>query len=91
MAGSPLDITAIAQELNSKANAHAIGQLQTIRAKLKGFARRPGSNIFSSQTIQSDYAFHHGGRSELQFNIGAEEVSGKSELRHGIAFSFELS
>ena len=35
-------------------------------------------------------AFHHGGRSELQFNIG-KDGSGGTMLRHGIAFSFGLS
>jgi hypothetical protein len=87
----PLDFTAIARELNSRAKTHAIGQLQTIRTELKRFARRPGWDIFSPQTIKSNYAFHHGGRSELQFNIGEEDASGTSEMRHGVAFSFELS
>lgn len=84
-------IKVIAQELNARAHAHAIGALQTIRATLKGFARRPGRAIFSSQTIHGSWAAHHGGRTELQFNIGTEEVSGKIQFRHGVAFSFELS
>jgi hypothetical protein len=86
-----LDIAAIAQQLNARARTHVIGELQTIRAKLKGLARRPGTNIFSSRTIHEDWAFHHGGRSELQFNIGTEDAFGGIELRHGVAFSFELS
>ena len=85
------NIFAIARELNSRAHTYAIGELQNIRAKLKGFSRRPGSAIFSSQTIHEHWAFHHGGRSELQFNIGVEKLSSDHELRHGIAFSFELS
>jgi len=85
------EISAIAHELNARARAHAIGDLQSIRAKLKRLARRPGTDIFSPQTIHDDWAFHHGGRSELQFNIGKEDVSGAIELRHGVAFSFELS
>jgi hypothetical protein len=68
-----------------------IGELQIIRAGLKGQARRPGTNIFRSQTIEEDWAFHYGGRSELQFNIGREDVFEGIELRHGVAFSFELS
>jgi hypothetical protein len=91
MHGPQRDINAIAQELNTRAHTHAIGELQTIRAELKGLARRPGTNIFSSQTIHENWAFHHGGRSELQFNIGTEEAFGEIELRHGVAFSFELS
>jgi len=85
----PIDIKAVADQLNMHAKTHAIGELQTIRAKLRGFARRPGTDIFSPQTIHEDWAFHHGGRSELQFNIG-KEANG-SELRHAVAFSFETS
>ncbi len=84
-----IDIKAIAEQLNIRARTHAIGKLQTIRAELKGFARRPGTDIFSPQTIHEGWAFHHGGRSELQFNIG-KEADG-TELRHGVAFSFETS
>jgi hypothetical protein len=86
-----LDIPAIANELNSRASGHTIGQLQAIRRRINEFSRQPGSAIFSSQTIHPQWAFHHGGRRELQFNIGAEEPSGSLELRHGVAFSFELS
>lgn len=85
------DITPIAQGLNARAQAHPIGQLQSIRAELKHFSRRPGTDIFSAQTIHPHWAFHHGGRSELQFNIGLETVAGYNELRHGVAFSFESS
>ena len=84
------NLDAIANELNFRSNAHAIGRLQDLRFKLKGLSRRPGLKIFSSQTIHSRWALHHGGRSELQFNIGLEDASGK-ELRHGVAFSFEPS
>ena len=85
------NIHSIARELNSRAYTYAIGELQNIRAKLKGLSRRPGSVIFSSQTTHEHWAFHHGGRSELQFNIGLEKLSTEHELRHGVAFSFELS
>jgi hypothetical protein len=86
-----IDIPAIANKLNSMAAGHTIGQLQAIRRRINGFSRQPGSAIFSSQTIHSRWAFHHGGRRELQFNVGAEEPSGSFELRHGVAFSFQLS
>jgi hypothetical protein len=86
-----VDISPIARTLNVRADAYAIGQLQTIRTELKGFSRRPGTRIFSAQTITPHWAFHHGGRKELQFNIGLEDVSGENELRHGVGFSFEPS
>jgi hypothetical protein len=42
----PIDITAIAQQLNTRARTHAIGKLQTIRAELKRRPRRAGTDIF---------------------------------------------
>lgn len=86
-----LDIAGVAATLNELASGHPIGQLQDIRKALKGFDRRPGDKIFSAQTIFTDWAFHHGGRTELQFNIGREESDAGEVLRHGIAFSFETN
>ena len=84
------DIRTIADELNANAVRYQIGGLQELRKELKGFTRRPGSALFSDQTIFETFAFHHGGRSEIQFNIGFDGSDGKA-LRHGIAFSFETS
>jgi hypothetical protein len=84
-----MDIPTLANSLNAESGSYAIGNLQALRKEIKGFTRRPGSSIFSDQTITDDWAFHHGGRAELQFNIGHD--SGGDEVRHGIAFSFETS
>jgi hypothetical protein len=86
-----LNITAIADKLNELASAHPIGKLQDIRTQLKGLSRRPGNKIFSTHTIFEDWAFHHGGRTELQFNIGYEDGDKSDYLRYGVAFSFERS
>lgn len=86
-----LNIDRIAAELNGRSALHAIGQLQSIRKTLKGFERLPSRTIFTGQTIHEGWAFHHGGRTELQFNIGRENPDGAEEMRHGVAFSFELS
>lgn len=83
-------IEQIANAINAASDAYEIGGLQDLRKELRDFARRPGSKIFSKQTITPHWAFHHGGRSELQFNIGFDRTDGE-ELRHGIAFSFETS
>src|SRR5258708_8376548 len=68
-----------------------IGQLQEIRRQLKPHARVAGNSIFTHQTIfegpLNAYAFHYGGRQELQFNVGIEPGG----IRHGVAFSFEPS
>jgi len=50
----------------------------------------PTQHLFNSLTIFDKYAFHVGGRTELQFNIGLESVEGQEYLRHGVAFSLEL-
>jgi len=86
-----LDITAIAEELNAMAPNYEVGRLQEIRTHLKGLSRPPSRSIFSFQTIHEDWAFHLGGRSELQYNIGREEISDVVELRYGVAFSLETS
>lgn len=86
----PRTIAAIADQLNQLATNYQIGQLQEIRKELKRFERRPGSKIFSSQTTYETYAFHHGGRSELQYNVGFDYSDG-DWLRHGVAFSLEPS
>src|SRR5947207_13697936 len=85
-----LNIPAIAKKLNQLATPHPIGKLQEIRTQLKKLNRRPGDKIFSTHTTFDDWAFHHGGRTELQFNIGVDGDN-NDDLRHGAAFSFELS
>lgn len=84
-----LNIPAIADKVNDLALAHPIGKLQDIRTQLKNLKRRPGDKIFSKHTIFDNYAFHHGGRKELQFNIGYADGESSDYLRYGVAFSFE--
>lgn len=91
MTEADFDVGPIARNLNARAAPYAIGGLQGIRMRLRGFSRLPSSDIFTSQTIHPRWAFHNGGRTELQFNIGLERVAGIDELRHGVAFSFEPS
>jgi len=83
-----LTIGQLVAKINKRASTHAIGELQQIRKQLK---RRGGSScrtIFSHQTTFEYYAFHHGGRSELQFNIGVDDDD-EEYVRHGVAFSLE--
>ena len=86
-----LNILAIANKLNQLAPSHPIGKLQEIRTQLKKLNRRPGGKIFSTQTTFENWAFHHGGRTELQINIGYADGDNSDDLRHGVAFSFETS
>jgi hypothetical protein len=82
-----LNIPANADKLNELAPPHPIGKLQDFRTQLKKLRRRPGDKIFSAQTTSDYWAFHRGGRTELQFNIGYEHGENNEDLKHGVAFS----
>jgi len=84
------DLRSIISEVNLRAKTHPIGMLQEIRKNLKGLKRLPRT-IFTSLTTFDEWAFHYGGRKELQFNIGIEYLEGADELRYGVAFSLETS
>ncbi|MDR6374174.1 hypothetical protein [Paraburkholderia caledonica] len=84
-------IPQLAEQLNQRAARYKIGKLQHLRVKLKDKKRLPSRKIFLPATISEDWAFHYGGRAELQFNIGMEESNGKRYIRHGVAFSLEPS
>jgi len=86
-----LNIPAIADKLTQLTRPHPIGKLQDIRTQLKKLRRRPGDKLFSTHTIFDNWAFHHGGRTELQFNIGYADGDNSDYLRYGVAFSFERS
>ena len=89
-----LGLEEILDELNRRSAAHQIGELQVLRATMKG---KPLPKSDSSRRIfrdvrkskNGDYAFHYGASAgrELQFNIGLEG----NTLRYGVAFSFEPS
>lgn len=86
-------IRQIAEKLNDKAKREnfEISNLSSLRKKYLGKKKLP-HKIFSNHTIFNEYAFHHGGRDEMQFNIGNEEFySGKIFLRYGLCFSLEAS
>jgi len=81
-------MTSIVAEIERRAETREIGRLQEIRRELKGHTRLAAHSIFTLQSIfeeKGGYAFHYGGRTELQFNVGFEPGG----LRHGVAFSLE--
>lgn len=79
----------VAHRINELSHKYKIGALQNIRKEIKKLKRRPCSEIFHDDVIfdQKEYAYHYGGRKELQFNIGLEDEG----LRYGIALSLETS
>ena len=84
-----MDIRDVALEINRQSANHPIGRLQEFRRIIRDQATHTNS-IFSETTIfnDDDYAFHDGGRHELQFNIGFED---DDSVRYGVAFSLEPS
>lgn len=79
------DFRSIVAEVNSRACNHPIGTLQQIRKDLTGKKRLAVRSVFDRRTTTDLWAFHYGGRRELQFNLGIEG----DELRYGVAFSLE--
>jgi hypothetical protein len=83
-----MSIYKLAQLINEKSKGHEFGRLQTFRKKIKSLQRKPINRIFSNKSISDrGWAFHSGGRSEMQFNIGLEG----DKFRYGLAFSLESS
>jgi len=87
----PAKLSLIVKEINERAKLHPIGELQEIRKELHGLRTVSSRDIFSNLTTFEKWAFHHGGRKELQYNIGFEQTGKNQCLRHGLAFSFETS
>jgi hypothetical protein len=77
----------VGQEINRKSKNYKIGGLQELRKTIKKQSRLASRKIFDRRTIFENWAWHYGGRTELQFNIGIED----SFLRYGVAFSLECS
>lgn len=83
-----MSIREIAYQINTRANKYSFGELQDLRKEIKGLSKKASSKIFTNESISDeDWAFHYGGRKELQFNIAFEG----EELRYGVAFSLEVS
>ena len=90
-----MDIYQIAKKLNELAIAEnfQIAQLPELRKKYLGKKQLP-YKIFTTQTIfdkKDIYAFHHGGRDEIQFNFGEDNLDGEVCTRYAICFSLEPS
>ncbi len=83
------DIRGVVAAIEDQATHYRFGELQEIRRSLKGLGR-VSRTIFREETIFDRYAYHYGGRTELQFNVGFEEAGdGETYLRHGLAISLK--
>jgi len=91
IAHAPIDIARVAAELNARSVGYRIGALQQIRQRVRSLARANGNRLFAPSSIKADYAFHTGGRAELQFNVGIEPIGPTIRFRHVVAFSIQRS
>ncbi len=83
-------IKEITNAIEKKASEFSFGDFQSIRQQLKGKSTC-SPTIFTAKTTFTNYAFHNGGRTELQFNVGYESNEEESQqLRHGLAISLKI-
>jgi hypothetical protein len=80
----------IVREVDRRSAGRPFGTLQERRRRIQNLDRRPSLVPFGSANDEY-WAFHIGGRTELQFNLGLEEGLPSGNLRYGVAFSFETS
>jgi hypothetical protein len=90
-----MNIQQAAENLNEKAfhDGFKIAQLPELRKRYLGKKQLP-SKIFTKHTIfdgDDQYAFHHGGRDEMQFNFGEEIIDDEPVTRYALCFSLEAS
>lgn len=84
-----MKIPDLANAINDNLAGYAMSDFQHLRKRLKGLRRSKTLKIFSNETIDTsgNWAFHDGGRSEIQYNIGLDNGG----IRYGLAFSLEPS
>ena len=82
-----MNIDQCVHELNERSVRFKFGQLQHIRKHSRGLKRLASRTPFGAQCTFDDYAYHVGGRGELQFNVGKDQ----SGLRWGVAVSLHLN
>jgi len=87
-----MNIQQVSDRLNDRAieEGFKIAHLPELRKKYLGKKKLP-SKIFTTQTIFPEYAFHHGGRDEMQFNFGEEYIDDTQWTRFALCLSLEPS
>jgi hypothetical protein len=87
-----LTLQEVVTEVNERTQGHPFGGLPEWRKAHKDLKSLPGTPFYSSLKEQDrHYVFHVGGLSELQFNLGFEDVRGVTTFRHGVAFSLQTT
>lgn len=92
MSNGVITLKEIANEINVAAKRYKMASFQEIRKKIHEKQRCNNKEIFDENAIkENSWAFHYGGREEIQYNIGFEEIENKKCFRYGLAFSLEPS
>lgn len=86
-----MTIFEVTDALNTLARTSSVlSGFQSRIAALHGMQRPHTYKIFSGHTVKGGndcYAFHDGGRSDLQLNIGAEKQGDRAIFRYGVGLS----
>ena len=81
-----MTIEEIAYKINELVsnNNHEFSEIQNVRRKngINPNTWKP----FAVYSIKDKYAFHAGGRKELQFNIAQDSLNNANVFRYGVAF-----
>jgi hypothetical protein len=98
---NPQNIEELARKVDRKAREenYGIADLQHIRAELQDHRKRRAypsidgdrTCIFGDESIKENYAYHYGGRNELQFNLKIREYDEDRKVRYGVAFRLQPS
>lgn len=93
MFNNDITIREIAKEINSISTIYKMASFQNIRKEIHGLQRGNKKRIFDENSADKHHNWvnHYGGRKEMQYNIGFEEIQNNKYLRYGLAFSLEPS
>jgi len=79
-------------EVNERAKGRPFGGLPEWRKRHKPIRSLPAKPFYSTLKKEDrQYVFHVGGQSELQFNLGFEDIGDDTIFRHGVAFSLQTT
>jgi len=84
------DLSEIVTAIQQKLAGTPLADFYTARKKLNGGHKWSGPLLLiqrDGKRPRQGYAYHKGGREELQFNVGFED--GGAYFRYGVAFSLE--
>lgn len=86
-----LTLQEVMTAVNARSRERDFGSLPEWRKKNKGKKQLPTTPFMARVDPKRDWVFHVGGLSELQFNLGFEDVKGRRRFRHGVAFSLQTT